>query len=331
MRLVLLGIIAVVTNVSEGKILTPMRWVDNTTIDTFFDRIVFIGYYEERFRENIIYEIVDDKPVKKIVNEPYDYWSDLVTGALIKRNLVLTSFNALRNSTRDLVLVNMIVEILTGRAIDQAREVRHYLTNSSTVECGRQVIPSLTEDWPIHMRHGHHTPVHDLMVLRLSKMVDFKDPVPPVLTDFQASTNWSPIDNFYVNNEFGPIRSILAKPDDMLVQDKLKFASIGHLTEKHINSSYKLETGNLGAIVDCEEWFPREWGYFICLQNLDNFPGLSSSAMLYSDTTLFGVGAFMLRKEVNSILVFTDVRIYWHLLYRTCTKDDQALRDPKDL
>lgn len=120
--------------------------------------------------------------------------------------------------------------------------------------CGRQVIPT-SDSWPTDMRHGSHSPLHDLMVLRLKEGVKFVQPVPPVIDTVPDFRKWSLQEGNFAKINLSPIRTISAKPDDQLYRDEMKFASLGHLNGKHnnIEKARFLELGEFGNIVDCEE------------------------------------------------------------------------------
>ncbi|CAF4906820.1 unnamed protein product [Pieris macdunnoughi] len=91
-------------------------------------------------------------------------------------------------------------------------------------------------------------------------------------------------------------------------------SGFGYADIQHIKNHRILEISILpGKLLDCDEWFPRDWGHFICIDNEENLPGVPSGGPLFHidhGKTLFGVGCFSLRKGNESILVFTNLKLY---------------------
>ncbi|CAK1541302.1 unnamed protein product [Leptosia nina] len=91
-------------------------------------------------------------------------------------------------------------------------------------------------------------------------------------------------------------------------------AGFGYTDIKHITKNLNLEITNLeGSTVDCDEWFPRDWGHFICISNDENLPAVPSGGPLFHTETervVLGIGCFSMRKGNESILVFTNFRPY---------------------
>ncbi|KAF9796067.1 hypothetical protein SFRURICE_006846 [Spodoptera frugiperda] len=73
-------------------------------------------------------------------------------------------------------------------------------------------------------------------------------------------------------------------------------------------------------ILDCDSWIPREWGYFICIRNYLSVPVLPSGAILLErHRKVLGIGSFMLTRNGEEILVFTDVRPYRNQILHACS------------
>ncbi|KAJ8719788.1 hypothetical protein PYW08_011963 [Mythimna loreyi] len=101
---------------------------------------------------------------------------------------------------------------------------------------------------------------------------------------------------------------------------------IGYLTKKQMKDFDTIHeivyTTEDAAVADCDEWLPREWGFFICIRNIGNFPGLGSGAVLYTRNRVFGIGSFAMFKDDIGVFVFTDVRPYTELIEKTCSDEE---------
>lgn len=280
-----------------------MRWVDHVNdMDIFFDRAV-----------NII-----------IINAAQEARTEITPGVLISSNRVLTSFNPFREHIKHKNRrLKVIISVLYERALANQSSISYILRNF-TVACARQIIPSEdTSDSIWHNIHKLQSPLHDLMVIRLNESLKliYKNPRTDSFSKYYKDQN-------ELKHIAGPMVTQLADKTNRLGRD-IKFASLGFLDQSHINDSCHLRTHTFFAednvVTDCEGWISRRWGHFFCINNVENFMGVGSGALLIYEHILFGVGSFMLRKGKKSILVFTDVRPYHSLIYKTCTFLDQNL------
>lgn len=93
------------------------------------------------------------------------------------------------------------------------------------------------------------------------------------------------------------------------------FTICGHafVDRTHIQQSIELEAIDYSVesvLVDCDEWVPRTWGYFICILNIEQFMGINSGAALLYNSVVVGIGSFSLARGNESVLLFTDMRKY---------------------
>lgn len=292
--------------------------------DEFFDRLIYInhrGDYDYAFMEK------RKKRGKKLDINVTDI-TVTVAAVIISKDLILTSFNPFRELTKHsfkrwhTCVCNMI-----KRSYPKNKDAS-YEWERREVDCARQVVPANDDSIPDHSWFGNrgklkkmHTPIHDLMVIRV------KTP----FTDIMFDNDYTRLDfltTYKTKLKAGPIQTEVASSTDFL-GDEFKFASLGHILDPDIVKNRDVFVGKVNAdekvLVDCEEWLPRTWGWFICLNNSYGIPQIGSGAMLYAHGKLFGVGSFTLNKGTDSLLVFTDVRKYHHLLNTTCTKMDQEL------
>ncbi|OWR52666.1 hypothetical protein KGM_205311 [Danaus plexippus plexippus] len=111
-----------------------------------------------------------------------------------------------------------------------------------------------------------------------------------------------------------PFPSKLVNETSNLVPTNWVFAGFGYLDKEHLDNSSILELSSSSELLaNCDEWFPREWGRFICMLDDQNLYGLPSGAPLFEfgDTsTVYGVGSFSLKKGKENLLVFTDMLPY---------------------
>lgn len=86
----------------------------------------------------------------------------------------------------------------------------------------------------------------------------------------------------------------------------------GFIDEDHVKRMNVMEIELYGqpVLVDCDDYFPRDWGRFICIANFRNAIGVQSGAPLIQRNLIYGIGSFALQKGEERILVFTDVRDY---------------------
>ncbi|XP_013142252.1 PREDICTED: uncharacterized protein LOC106106245 isoform X2 [Papilio polytes] len=138
-------------------------------------------------------------------------------------------------------------------------------------------------------------PVHDLMFLYVSYRFG----------KFSNSTKRLP---FYVP---------LAKQYDIEEPSGWKTAAFSLTDWRHVKHSTKLVPiyWDEPVLVDCQEYIPKYWGYFICILNIDKYPVIQSGAPLIQNNRLWGVASFSLRRGKESIFAYTDLRPYRHMIY----------------
>lgn len=288
-------------------ITTSMRWVDHIDkddMDIFFDRAVII--------------IINHKDENSYLKTH----KTLTMGVLISREHVLTSFNPFREYIKiKEKRKDVTVSILYERQISNWQNVSYTLQNF-TIDCARQIVPIPSDENVWHDDNQEQSPLHDLMVMRLNRKVDLI-PEDPALYSFDQYQRTG-----VVNRTAGPMKTPLAKPHHALGRE-IKFSSLGFINRRHIFKFCVMRShtfdpeDNVQTL--CDSWIPREFGLFICIRNIENFKNVGSGALLIFRNRLFGIGGFLLKKGNSSILVFTDVRPYNHLVHETCTIEDQKL------
>lgn len=313
---------------SGGKRWLYMRAADHITgehpNDLWFDRLLYV-HHEGKYDR-----------INRKQNETLEDLSVTLNGVIISDTLVLTSLNPFRNIIRFLFKRYFT----TACALNKRRygsfvnNKPYYLVDYYKIVCARPVIPLRDSETEINMWNGFegyeklHTPLHDLIVFRIHK------PFENLLTknNYPTTDSWrnrAPMDWLDV----GPIMTYLAKEGDILGKN-MKFGMLGDkLSTKMIirrNLYARTFEPDEKVITNCDAWIPRQWGWFICLDNVDNLKRLASGAMLYSDDKLFGVGSFALFKGNRSVLVFTDVRYYWRLIINVCTDKDRRMEPPDE-
>ncbi|XP_013142253.1 PREDICTED: uncharacterized protein LOC106106246 isoform X1 [Papilio polytes] len=138
-------------------------------------------------------------------------------------------------------------------------------------------------------------PVHDLMFLYVSNTFG-KTPNPAKRTPFYV-----PIAKQYAIEE----------------PSGWKTAAFSLTDWRHVKHSTKLVPiyWDEPVLVDCQEYIPKYWGYFICILNIDKYPVIQSGAPLIQNNRLWGVASFSLRRGKESIYAYTDLRPYRHMIY----------------
>uniref|UniRef100_A0A2A4K713 Peptidase S1 domain-containing protein n=1 Tax=Heliothis virescens TaxID=7102 RepID=A0A2A4K713_HELVI len=240
----------------------------------------------------------------------------LVPAILFSSTQLLTAYNPFRDIIDKPEVANELVAVF----VSQYTQLSKIKVHIAEIICGRQIVympDDKVEHW--HGADKKHSPVHDLMVLRVNE--EFS------VTGFSNLFRYD--GRLYNNGEGsgfnGPVCTYLADVHEKLGVDAMIY-SLGYRTKKEMTDfnythPYKI-TSVENSLVNCEEWMPRRWGYFICLNNEHNYQGVGSGAMLYSNNKLFGVGSFALFLKNSSILVFTDIRPYRKLLFRTCLDEE---------
>ncbi|KOB73310.1 Hemocytin [Operophtera brumata] len=303
----------------------PDNQPNHGQFDIFMDRLIYINH-DGNYDRN---ETHDRGEYEHDIND----LSVSITGIILSDQLVLTSFNPFRQITKFKFKRHYTcVCYIYTRKYDQRKDTPAiYNWKSRNIACARQVIPASDSSSPLNMWFGYrgagaaaermHSPIHDLMVIRVEHkfkgvMLESKHTKAQFLA---TGDNWL---------ELGPIQTEVASAMDILGRD-LRFAMMGHIIHSDVQVRKKVRVYEVdpeeNVAVNCDEWLPREWGLFICLQNVYGIRQLASGAMLFSHKKLFGVGSFTLYKGNQSVLVFTDVRKYSHLLNKTCTGEEQEM------
>lgn len=340
-----------------------MRWPDRVhrpnQSDLWFDRLVYI--HHDGNYDYIIKHYSDFQ-----TDSSYKNMSDMsvtLNGVIFEHDRILTAYNPFRQIIkfafkRHFTHVCALKERLLNDSNDDG--MTRFRTTPYKISCARQVVPlEETYDMPENLWHGRshakkfikqHSPLHDLMVIRIEGYIQ------NMMTDnYSFDYLKSRIGDFILH---GPAMTYLAKKDD-LMGSEFKFAMMGHIfrdgtdreeyldikfsnvslvgardNHEHKEALKRMRDTYVGyytqsdnVLVDCDEWIPRDWGYFICVLNKKGLRRLASGAALYSRGLLFGIGSFTLFKGNHSILVFTDVRPYESLITHNetgpCTTTDQ--------
>ncbi|KAJ8719784.1 hypothetical protein PYW08_011959 [Mythimna loreyi] len=175
--------------------------------------------------------------------------------------------------------------------------------------------------------HSEHSPLHDLMVIRMEEEIGIATASTKLYPIVKQETHnfggwyWAGESGKYYNS----MKTFPAGIADVLDPEVLIF-TLGYLTKKQMKDYDTLHEilykADDAVLVDCDEWLPREWGFFICIRNIGNFPGIGSGATLFSNEKLFGIASFAMFKQNTGILVFTDVRKYEELIEKTCGDEE---------
>ncbi|XP_028156234.1 uncharacterized protein LOC114349849 [Ostrinia furnacalis] len=229
-------------------------------------------------------------------------------GIFIDFHLILTSYIPFR----ELRLANTPLNSFKVCIFKGRDGYGYFYASTHRMICARQIIPYPEEEllkWK--HSHGHNMsirPRHDLMIVRTN----------PREYAIRSGFSWIYWD--YIGFKF-PSPVHVAKQHYMLKDNYLTIASLGFTSYDLMRDSDTLLSRSYFAeyaVTDCDEWLPRWWGHYICLNNLDNLKGVGSGAFLVHQNTLYGIGSFMLTKGNYSILVFTDVRKYYRMLGTAC-------------
>lgn len=243
----------------------------------------------------------------------------IATGVLVDHSRILTSYNPFRKFIDSSNFTENILAVLVTGNTATGRELR-----IGNIICGRQIAYVPENENPIWY-DGQHSSLHDLMVLRMSDEIGITDKENKWNRDFMEEFfHWTGNNTF---DDFWTALIInLARPGDEIDSTEIVIYSLGYKDKQEmpyydgiVKTIYD-EDDNV--LEDCEELLPRQWGYFICITNIENFPGLSSSAILYSNFKIFGIGSFAMFKNDSGILVFTDVRPYTELIMDTCGDEE---------
>ncbi|CAB3241626.1 unnamed protein product [Arctia plantaginis] len=141
-------------------------------------------------------------------------------------------------------------------------------------------------------KSGIYAPVHDLACLALTRQL--------------------PIDASALSVRH-PIRKHRSIKEVFKSTGVFTIVGHGYADRLHVQQNIQLEAVDYlvdDVLVDCDEWIPRSWGYFVCLLNVDNFVGISSGAALLHNGVFVAVGSFSLTRGSETILLLTDLRKY---------------------
>ncbi|CAH2040833.1 unnamed protein product, partial [Iphiclides podalirius] len=223
---------------------------------------------------------VEDDPSFDCVT-PIAYWSEPYNvGVFIGKNLVATSENPLESNFKRPDYLQIYVP-----------DGRHYISKEYDVAHNLGDIWGKSYFWVYWgSRRYADNPVHDIMFMHININVS----------------------RFFSASGRRPYYLPVADEDDIEEPSGWKTAAFALVDKSHVNSSTRLIPVYYDepVLVDCEEWFPRFWGYFICIMNLDNYPVIQSGAPLIQNNRVFGIASFSMRKGKESIYAFTDLRPY---------------------
>ncbi|CAG9565013.1 unnamed protein product [Danaus chrysippus] len=209
-------------------------------------------------------------------------------GVFISKTIVLTSANPFNDVGKNISAVE--VHVING-AYNKTKAIGvTKIENNHSFRKKRWI--------PMGVQGTKHTSIHDIALLTTSVAIkgipggnkflggSGREPFPSKLVN--ETSNWIPVNWL--------------------------FAGFGYLDKEHLNNSYILELSSSSELLaNCDEWFPREWGRFICMLDDQYLYGLPSGAPLFEfgDTnTVYGVGSFSLKKGKENLLVFTDMLPY---------------------
>lgn len=236
----------------------------------------------------------------------------LSTAVIIDKNRILTSFTPFRQFEKNLTVISQMIAYVAigrGNSNDPGGTINYHLHD---VWSGRQITYTPEESIPFKSWHGRgenrHTPLHDLMVLRVK---------PDFITKFQFSNLKE--SEVVVGKGNLVFNMTIAEPDEEL-EYPLRYCQLNVDGER--DRQYFDFTTEDDVIVDCDYYIPNYWGHFLCLRNIHGLRSLPSGAILVSNLTVFGIGSFAYNREDVGILVFTDVRPYYDLIMQTMTDGD---------
>lgn len=149
------------------------------------------------------------------------------------------------------------------------------------------------EHW--HGPRGIHSPRHDICIIHtLDQMF---------------------ILNYISYNGMYPTRSYLIFKHST-ISEILWFSGSGYEYLEHIKENYKIFIAKQfrDNIVDCSKYLPKYWGKFICIINVEGFPGIQNGCGLHTEIDnrdyIVGLGCFEIRYNEDKIYAFTDLRYY---------------------
>lgn len=253
----------------------------------------------------------------------------IVSGIFIDDRRILTSFAPFRTLKHKVRRDKVYIKYIQAKAYISRAMLVGYVYERKKISCARQIVAMdndfiVPDQW--HGKDRTHSPLHDLMIMKT---------VTPMQFIKKESWHKQTKDNVdYDVMLVGPMQTELANLTEEL-PDTFKIISLGFMDNDHVFNQNHLHTSKEydvddKVLEDCEEWFPRDWGFFFCVKNDDDFVSIGSGALLVSTERgtnkgtgkVFGIGTFMLKKNRASILVFTDIRPYLDPMNLTCNRWD---------
>lgn len=155
---------------------------------------------------------------------------------------------------------------------------------------------------------GRHSAIHDVLVLNIKS----------------DQYHLAPELQFAFNRH--AFSAHFAQPKDELSISDYHIPGFGYMDKAHIKNMTNLEVDVLkenNYTVDCYDYFPWEWGRFICLKNIKNIVGVQSGAPLLHNNLIYGIASFTVDlSEDEQIVAFTDIRDYVYN-FHYCTDDTE--------
>ncbi|XP_026745238.1 uncharacterized protein LOC113506600 [Trichoplusia ni] len=238
----------------------------------------------------------------------------IAIGVILDKNRVLTSYNPFAKLSKSVAQIkDMYIYVNIGRVVHASDPVGGLVYyHLHELWSGRRVTFSPEEAIPSRSWHGRgpdkSTALHDLMVLR-------------VKPDFNSKFGFSNLKEHEITVGKRDIifTMTIAKPGEKL-EYPLRYCQL-NIDGDRYHQHYDFVNAD-NVIVNCDSYIPKFWGKFICIRNNHDLKGLSSSAILVSNQTVFGIGSFAYILEEQGILVFTDVRPYHDLVMNAMTDED---------
>lgn len=159
-----------------------------------------------------------------------------------------------------------------------------------------------------------HSPIHDLVILALwQPMETFTEIIYlAVMASWGDTTTTREVRFPPYQSRHYTMRPII-KVEKFEPKGTFSIAGHGFVDRPHVKQNVDLEVVHYGVqqvLQICDEWIPRIWGRFICLLNIESLVGVTAGGALFYNRRLIGLGAFSVLKGNQSILVFTDLRLY---------------------
>lgn len=244
----------------------------------------------------------------------------ITTGAFISSTRIVTAFNPFKKFLLNQNVVSKTL-VLSVHYFHHKERYGDSLVapRAETIQCGREILP-LPDDADVFYVDKEKTisPLHDIMVFRLQ--------YPLAYMPWSFNNSFFDFDMYWLTYKSNRPCAVVAGPyDDEMRRDFPVFfiVGLGFINSTEIKFNNKMHFVELFInpvdFLDCNNWIPREWGYFICIRNFIGLEALPSGSLLLSELHLYGVGSFMLTRNREEILVFTDLRPYRSRIMRACT------------